>query len=154
MMISTKGRYAMRLMIDIANHENGGPVSLKEVANREDMPVKYLEQLVRSLTRDGILRSVRGQRGGYLLARDASDISAGDVLRCVEGSIAPVSCLSQQAVCPRKDVCTTFSFWQGLDAVIDSYVDSVTLEQLRTPHAPSCEDPQGRVGCADAAQIA
>lgn len=140
MMISTKGRYAMRLIIDIADHEDGGPVSLKEVANREDMPVKYLEQLVRPLTRDGILRSVRGQRGGYLLARSASDISAGDILRCVEGSIAPVACLSQQTVCPRKDACTTFSFWQGLDAAIDSYVDSVALEQLRAPHAPSCKE--------------
>lgn len=154
MMISTKGRYAMRLMIDIADHEDSGPVSLKEVANREDMPVKYLEQLVRCLTRDGILRSVRGQRGGYLLARSACDISAGDILRCVEGSIAPVSCLSQQTLCPRKDVCTTFSFWQGLDAVIDSYVDSVTLEQLSVPHAPSCGELREVSVCANEAQSA
>ena len=152
MMISTKGRYAMRLMIDIADHEDSGPVSLKEVANREDMPVKYLEQLVRCLTRDDILRSVRGQRGGYLLARSACDISAGDILRCVEGSIAPVSCLSQQKPSPRKDACTTFSFWQGLDAVIDSYVDSVTLEQLRVPHAPSCGELRGGSVCANEAQ--
>ena len=152
MMISTKGRYAMRLMIDIADHEDSGPVSLKEVANREDMPVKYLEQLVRCLTRDDILRSVRGQRGGYLLARSACDISAGDILRCVEGSIAPVSCLSQQKPCPRKGACTTFSFWQGLDAVIDSYVDSVTLEQLRVPHAPSCGELRGGSVCANEAQ--
>ena len=152
MMTSTKGRYAMRLMIDIADHEDSGPVSLKEVANREDMPVKYLEQLVRCLTRDDILRSVRGQRGGYLLARSACDISAGDILRCVEGSIAPVSCLSQQKPCPRKDACTTFSFWQGLDAVIDSYVDSVTLEQLRVPHAPSCGELRGGSVCANEAQ--
>ena len=142
----------MRLMIDIADHEDSGPVSLKEVANREDMPVKYLEQLVRCLTRDDILRSVRGQRGGYLLARSACDMSAGDILRCVEGSIAPVSCLSQQKPCPRKDACTTFSFWQGLDAVIDSYVDSVTLEQLRVPHAPSCGELRGGSVCANEAQ--
>ena len=81
MMISTKGRYAMRLMVDIAVNASDVPASLKDIARREDMPLKYLEQLVRPLTRAGLLKSVRGQRGGYLLARDASAITAGDILR-------------------------------------------------------------------------
>lgn len=135
MMISTKGRYAMRLMIDVAANEKDGPVPLREIAHREDMPIKYLEQLVRLLTQNGLLCSVRGQRGGYLLARKAADISAGDILRCVEGTVAPVSCLAEPDTCPRKNTCTTLSFWKGLDAVIDSYIDSITLAQLCEPCA-------------------
>lgn len=132
----------MRLMIDVAANEKDGPVPLREIARREDMPIKYLEQLVRLLTQKGLLCSVRGQRGGYLLARKAADISAGDILRCVEGTVAPVSCLAEPDTCPRKNTCTTLSFWKGLDAVIDSYVDSITLAQLCEP----CTNDAWRIG--------
>lgn len=131
MMISTKGRYAMRLMVDIALNAQEAPVSLKDVAKREDMPLKYLEQLVRSLVRVELLKSVRGQRGGYLLAREASSISAGDILRAAEGTTAPVACLEGPAAgCSRMDSCTTLSFWRGLDEAIEAYVDSVSLADI------------------------
>ena len=129
MMISTKGRYAMRLMVDVAVNAQESPVSLKDVAQREHMPLKYLEQLVRSLTRNELLRSVRGQHG------EASSISAGDILRAAEGTTAPVACLDGSIVdCPRMETCTTLSFWQGLDKAIESYVDGVTLADLARPY--------------------
>lgn len=135
MMISTKGRYAMRLMVDVAVNAQESPTSLKDIAQREHMPLKYLEQLVRSLTRNELLKSVRGQHGGYLLARAASSISAGDILRAAEGTTAPVACLDGSIVdCPRMETCTTLSFWQGLDKAIESYVDSVTLADLARPY--------------------
>lgn len=134
MMISTKGRYAMRLMVDIAVNASDVPASLKDIARREDMPLKYLEQLVRPLTRAGLLKSVRGQRGGYLLARDASAITAGDILRAAEGTCAPIACLEGPVVdCPRKQTCSTLSFWKGLDETIESYVDGVALSDLADP---------------------
>lgn len=131
MMISTKGRYAMRLMVDIALHAQEAPVSLKDVAKRENMPLKYLEQLVRPLAGAQILKSVRGQRGGYLLARDADAISAGDILRAAEGTTAPVACLEGGAAgCPRMESCTTLAFWKGLDNAIEAYVDHVSLADI------------------------
>lgn len=134
MMISTKGRYAMRLMVDIAVNASDVPASLKDIARREDMPLKYLEQLVRPLTRAGLLKSVRGQRGGYLLARDASAITAGDILRAAEGTCAPIACLEGSVVdCPRKQTCSTLSFWKGLDEAIESYIDGVALSDLADP---------------------
>ncbi|MDO4442888.1 MAG: Rrf2 family transcriptional regulator [Slackia sp.] len=142
MMISTKGRYAMRLMVDIAVNARQEPVSLKDVARREEMPLKYLEQLVRPLAREGLLKSVRGQRGGYLLARDASDISAGDILRAAEGTCAPIACLEGDEVsCPRARSCSTLSFWKGLDDAIEAYVDSVMVSDLASGHICMEEKP-------------
>ena len=132
MLVSTKGRYALRLMIRIANDGGEGKVALREVADREDISLKYLEQLVRPLVSAGLLHSVRGKGGGYVLAKDPADIRAGDVLRAVEGSTAPVACaaLEDSASCPREDECTTVRFWAGLDRVIEDYVDGVTLADL------------------------
>lgn len=151
MMISTKGRYAMRLMVDIALYAQEAPVSLKDVAKREGMPLKYLEQLVRPLTGAGILKSVRGQRGGYLLARDAASISAGDILRAAEGTTAPVACLEGHTVdCPRMESCTTLAFWKGLDDAIEAYVDNVSLADIarRAHGSADCQDemPQSTDG--------
>ncbi len=133
MMVSTRGRYAMRLMIDIAMRggADGAPIPMRSAAESQDLSVKYLEQLGGSLVRAGLLKSVRGVSGGYLLTRPADQITAGEVLRAVEGSCAPVSCLAEQDnVCPRKDQCRSLRFWQGLDDAIDSYVESVTLADL------------------------
>lgn len=130
MMISTKGRYAMRLMVDIALHAEKTPTSLKEIGMREEMPVKYLEQLVRPLTKARLLKSVRGQCGGYFLARPARAITAGDIIRAAEGTTAPVACLGGGTGCPRASLCPTLPFWRGLDETIESYVDSVTLADL------------------------
>ena len=137
MLVSTKGRYAMRLIIRIANDGGRGKVSLREVADREDISLKYLEQLVRPLVRAGLLNSVRGKGGGYVLAKDPADIKAGDVLRAVEGTTVPVACaaLEGDASCPRQTECTTVRFWSGLDRVIEDYVDSVTLADLLDQNA-------------------
>lgn len=132
MLVSTKGRYALRLMIRVAQSGVGGKVSLREVAEREDISLKYLEQLARPLMQAGLLRSVRGKGGGYALAKEAVAIKAGDVLRAVEGTTAPVACidLEEGVACPRAGECTTVRFWAGLDNVIERYVDSVTLIEL------------------------
>lgn len=137
MLVTTKGRYAMRLMVRIAQTGPGGRTSLRKVAEEESISLKYLEQVVRPLMAAGLVRSVRGKGGGYALARDAADIRAGDVLRAAEGTTAPTVCLAlaegddaQGRGCPRKDECTTVRFWAGLDKVIEEYVDGVTLVDL------------------------
>ena len=131
MKISTKGRYALRLAIDVAQQQDAGPVSLREAAERQAISVKYLEQLAGQLLRADILASSRGAHGGYRLARDASEITAGDVIRASEGSTAPVACLEEGfGICPMRERCTTINFWVGLDKAIEDYVDSVTIAEL------------------------
>ena len=131
-MISTKGRYALRLMIDIAAYSNGGVVSLKDISARQGISIKYLEQVVALLTRSQLLISVRGNNGGYLLAKPASEYTAGDIIRCSEGTLAPVACLQTDCnSCVRKDICSTIDFWKGFYDVVNNYVDSITLEQLK-----------------------
>lgn len=131
MLISSKGRYALRLMIYIAAFGDAeGKIALREVAAREDISLKYLEQLVRPLMQAGLLHSVRGKGGGYALARPAEEIRAGDILRAAEGTTAPVACEGLEGACQRADLCSTVKFWTGLDAVIEEYVDGVTLAEL------------------------
>lgn len=132
MLVSTKGRYALRMVIALARlqEEKNGPVSLKEIAEAECVSMKYLEQLARALSNKDIIASSRGKYGGYRLAKEPQDILAGDILRAAEKSTAPVSCLDGTNECPRQDICTTVSFWRGLDAVIESYINSVTLADL------------------------
>ena len=140
MLVSTKGRYALRLMVCVAQAGAEGKVALREVSGREDISLKYLEQLARPLVQAGLLRSVRGKGGGYALAQEPAAIRAGDVLRAVEGSTAPVACLDLQEgmACPRAGECTTVRFWAGLDEVIERYVDGVTLADLAgEPGLPS-----------------
>ena len=138
MLVSTKGRYALRLMMYIASAPSQ-KVALREVSENEGISPKYLEQLARDMVAGKLLNSVRGHGGGYLLARPAKVITAGDVLRAAEGSVAPVACASLEAGgpgCPRENVCPTLSFWRGLDSVIDAYVDGVTLADLRNGGMP------------------
>ena len=130
-MISTKGRYALRLMIDIALYEANGYVSLKDSSNRENISIKYLEQVASLLTKSNLLLSYRGNNGGYKLSRNPRDYKVGDILRAAEGSLAPVACLQcENNFCDRKDTCTTLEFWQGFNEVINNYVDNTTLEDL------------------------
>lgn len=129
MLITTKGRYALRLMIYIARAD-GEKVPLHQVARDEVLSLKYLEQLAHSMVKAHLLRSIRGYAGGYVLARDAQSILAGDVLRASQGSTAPVACAGLSEGCPREKTCSTVSFWSGLDQVIEHYVDSVTLAEL------------------------
>ncbi len=135
MKISSRGRYALRMMIDIALHSNGDWVSLKDVSERQDISIKYLEQIVSHLTKANLLLSSRGPHGGYMLAKPAEEYTAGEILRAIEGNLAPVACLeNRENTCERKNFCPTLSFWQGLHEVITRYVDSVTLQDLaRSP---------------------
>ena len=141
MKVSTKGRYALRLMIDLAEHGRGDFIPLKEVSARQGVSVKYLEQIVNQLSRAGLLQSVRGAQGGYRLAKSATEYTAGEILRVTEGGLAPIACLDQSAeVCPRNEQCSTLDFWTGLADVIDRYVDSVTLADLVTDHQKKMGD--------------
>lgn len=132
MKISTKGRYALRLMIDVAEHDDGKtPISLKDIAERQDLSVKYLEQIVGVLSKAGFLHSVRGPQGGYRLTRPADGYTVGDILRLTEGNLAPVVCLEGgENRCERCDACATLDFWTGLYATINQYIDRFTLADL------------------------
>jgi Rrf2 family protein len=136
MKTSSKARYALYLVVDIARNDACGPVSLREVAKREGISLKYLEQIAHLLSKYGFLKSVRGAQGGYLLAKPAADISAGDIMRAAEGGFLPVACLDRDAhdeqhVCPRKATCCATSvFWAGLQHAIDGYIDGVSIAQL------------------------
>ncbi|MDR1422713.1 MAG: Rrf2 family transcriptional regulator [Coriobacteriales bacterium] len=133
MKTSSKARYSLHLVIDIAQHAGAGPVSLREVALRQNLSLKYLEQLAKALAQAGFLTSVRGAAGGYCLSRSASDITAGDIMRASEGGFLPVTCIDPDAgvdCCPRQGLCGTARFWSGLRDVIDNYVDDVTIAEL------------------------
>lgn len=141
MKISTKGRYALRLMIEIGRKEEGKLTTLREVAEQQDISMKYLEQLVGHLTKAGLIVGHRGIHGGYSLARAAHDITAGDILRASEGGTAPVACLEREApACPRRSMCDTIDFWEGLDNVIEGYVDGVTLADLVVQNKKSSDE--------------
>lgn len=131
MKISTKGRYALRLMIDLALHDDGAYVTLKEISSRQNISIKYLEQIVTLLSRARFLKSTRGPQGGYRLVKPPEEYTAGDILRVTEGSLAPVSCLNDAPnQCGRFQQCSTVSFWKGLFQAVNQYVDSVTLKDL------------------------
>lgn len=131
MKISTKGRYALRMLIDLASHIDEGFVSLKDIAERQEISKKYLEQIVPMLNKDGILRTNRGNRGGYQLAKAPSNISVGDILRSTEGNLAPVSCLEfEPNECPRKEDCATLYIWEGLYSVVTDYLNTITLQDI------------------------
>lgn len=131
MKISTKGRYAVRLMLDIAEHSNGENVSIKDVAKRQNISLKYLEQIVNMLCKKGYLKSQRGSLGGYKMTRPPEDYTVGDILRVTEGDMAPVACLEdEENTCPRAGVCPTLGFWQGLYKTVNEYMDSVTIADL------------------------
>ena len=132
MKISTKGRYSLRMMIDIAECNNTGEwITIKEIAERQGMSVKYLEQIATVLTRAGLLQSGRGAYGGYKLKKQPEQYTVGEILRAVEGNLAPVACLEDEInQCERNEICKTLVFWQGLHKVIANYVNSVTLKDL------------------------
>ncbi len=131
MKISTKGRYALRVMLDLAIHNTGEYIPLKEISQRQNITVKYLEQIIPHLKKAGYLKSTRGNSGGYRLAREPEGYVIGDILRAVEGNLAPVSCLEDERnLCEMSDTCPTLEFWKGLERAISDYVDGVTLQDL------------------------
>ena len=131
MLVSTKGRYALRTMVDLAVHGDGEPVKIKDIANRQGISGKYLEQIISILSRAGYVRSIRGNQGGYYLSKPAAEYTVGMILRVTEGSLAPVDCLSgEDNPCTRQLACVTLRLWRELDEAIKGVVDRYTLEDL------------------------
>lgn len=131
MKISTKGRYALRMMLDLAQHSDSGYVALKDIAKRQGISKKYLEQIVPLLNSADFLQTNRGYQGGYMLAKPPEQYTVGDILRTTEGGIAPISCLERNSVkCERSDECMTLSMWKGLYKVMTDYLDNITLQDI------------------------
>lgn len=135
MKTSSKARYSLHLVIDIAQHQSTNPVSLREIGLRQNISLKYLEQLAKVLTHEGYLISVRGAQGGYLLSRPADKITAGDIMRAAEGGVLSIACAEEgDEACPRQMLCGTAQFWMGLRDTIDHYVDAITISDLTQSH--------------------
>ena len=131
MRISTKGRYALRLMLDLALHNTGTPVRIKEIAARQEISDKYLEQIIAVLNKAGYVRSVRGPQGGYLLTRQPEDYTVGMILRLTEGSLAPVECLdSDIGGCEKSDDCVTVLVYRKMNEAVNEVIDHITLADL------------------------
>lgn len=131
MKISTKGRYALRMLLDLAEYQNDGYVSLKDIAQRQEISKKYLEQIVPILNNTDILQTNRGSQGGYRLAKAPGKYTVGEILRLTEGGLTPVSCLDQNPnQCGRSGDCLTLPVWQGLNRVINEYLDGITLQDI------------------------
>ena len=131
MKISTKGRYAIRLMLELAMREKDGYVSIKSIASNQGISEKYLEQIIQLLSRNGLVESTRGAQGGYKLTRKPSEYTVGEILRVTEGSLAPVSCLDDDSNhCEHCDDCVTIEIWQNVLDAINEVVDGITLDYL------------------------
>ena len=131
MKISTRGRYALRIMLDLALADSGKPIRVKEIASRQGISEKYMEQIISILNKAGFVRSIRGPQGGYYLTKKPSEYTTGMILRLTEGSMVPVDCLNEEVSgCQRRDDCATFVLWKRLDEAIRGVIDTVTLEDL------------------------
>lgn len=130
-MISTRGRYALRVLIDLAEHRNGSYIPMKDVADRQDISLKYLERIVPVLTQSGLIEGVHGKGGGYRLVKNPDECKVGDVLRLTEGDLAPVACLAQGAQpCGRAAECRTLDMWKKFNILINDYFDGITIADL------------------------
>ena len=133
MMVSTKGRYALTVMVDLARKGENGYVSLSDIAESENLSMKYLESIIAILNKGGLLKSLRGKNGGYMLAREPKDYSINEILLLTEGTLAPVNCIIQEGVqCEKAATCSTLPLWAGLDKVIENYLSGITLEDIIT----------------------
>ena len=131
MIVSTKGRYALRVMIDLAEQHTQDRTPLKEIAERQEISQKYIEAIMTLLSKNGFVEAVHGKGGGYKLNKKPEEYKVGDILRLAEGSLSPVACLEKGAPeCPRKNACRTLSLWTKLDDLVENYLDSVTLADL------------------------
>ncbi len=131
MKISTKGRYALRMLVDLAEHRSEGYIALKDIAERQNISKKYLEQIMPMLNKSDLLKANRGYQGGYMLAKEPDQYTVGEILRMTEGSLAPVACTEQSPIdCARSADCPTLPVWQGLYRVINEYLDGITLQDI------------------------
>ncbi len=141
MRVSTKGRYALRMLVDLAEHHNDGYIALKDIANRQAVSKKYLEQIVPVLNKTNILQTNRGFQGGYRLAVSPDECTVGEIIRLTEGSLAPLACVDDEAVnCERAQDCSTLFVWQGLKDVVENYLDSITLQDIVERHQEKATD--------------
>ena len=141
MKISTKGRYALRMLLDLAEHQNCGYIALKDIAERQGISKKYLEQIISILNKAGFVRSVRGPQGGYALQQTPDKYTIGMILRLTEGSLSPVECLDDNgAICEREENCVTQILWKKLDDAIKGVVDNITLEDLMNWQAVKADE--------------
>lgn len=133
MNVTTKGRYALRIMLDLASHKGEGYLSLKTIADKNDISMKYLESIAGELKKNNLVCSTRGKEGGYTLNKTPAEYSVGEILRCVEDNLAPVSCIYAGSInCERAGECMTVPMWKELDDITNAYLDSVSLEDLLT----------------------
>ena len=131
MLISTKGRYALRVIVDLAEHQAEGLIPLKVIAKRQEISEKYLESIIKLLVKARMVNGMRGKGGGYRLTKAPHQYTVGSILRLTEESLAPVACLEPGAAsCPRMAACRTLSLWQGLDKVISDYLDNITIQDI------------------------
>nr|WP_298875201.1 RrF2 family transcriptional regulator [uncultured Mogibacterium sp.] len=131
MLVSTRGRYAIRVMIDLAEHMNGKYIPMKEIADRQDVSLKYMTKIMQVLTKSGMLDGQHGKGGGYKLNRDPVEYRIGDILRLTEGTLAPVSCIDEtDCKCDRSYECRTRPMWNELDKLISEYLDGITIADL------------------------
>ena len=141
MKISTKGRYALRLMLDLAIRDTGEPVRIRDIAARQEISEKYLEQIISILNKAGYVRSVRGPQGGYHLMKEPAQYTVGMILRLTEGSLAPVACLEGDVnTCERQENCVTLRLWKMLNQAVSDVVDQVTLADLVEWHEQKAVD--------------
>lgn len=130
-MISTKARYALRVMIDLAEHQDAGYIPLKDIAARQEISEKYLEIIIKILVKGKMLKGLRGKGGGYILTREPSEYIVGDIIELTEGPLAPVACLQPDAeVCNRKDICVTLPLWEKYYALVHDFFFHITLEDV------------------------
>jgi Rrf2 family protein len=131
MKISTRGRYAVRFLLDVAQNQADGYVSVRDVSTRQNISRKYLEQILPLITSAGLVRATRGSNGGYKLVKEPSEYSVSEILKITENSLAPVSCLDSPVnECERADTCQTLPVWIGLYEVIENYLDNITLQDI------------------------
>ncbi len=133
MNVTSKGRYALRIMIDLAQHMDNGFISLKTVSERTELSMKYLEMIVGSLKKAKLVLSSRGKEGGYKLVKDPKDYTIGEILRCMEDNLAPVACIKEGEIqCDHSGGCLTVPMWKELDDITNAYLDTVSLKDLLT----------------------
>ena len=131
MMISTRGRYALRVLVEMAEHSSDERIPLKEISEKQGISQKYMESIMTLLSKNGFVDAIHGKGGGYMLNRKPEEYRIGDILRLTEGTLAPVACLEKNAEqCPKQNVCRTVGMWRKLDELIESYLDSVTIADL------------------------
>ena len=139
MKISTKGRYALRLMLDLAYNHTGSFIPIKNISQRQDISDKYLEQIITQLSRAGLVKSARGAQGGYMLAKEPQEYTVGEILRLLEGNLAPVACVDDTTeACTRADECVTMEVWREIKDAVNKVVDNITLADLVEQQRQKC----------------